>query len=259
MSIPRLAGEVLPHVAEEQARPDNALIRIEPRQVGDLQAVAVPPTPPAALMGPLAVDGSAPVLLPILDYVRELLAHPFPREPESTDYRLHIASHRQRLLECITTVVGILRNVMSAMARDSPLSAEERRNFQKLRTLYFSAFDIGNSLRRTIDAAGHTVYSWPRHYVVMSPGLNSPDTSFGGSSMLFPWRNPYLFTPHLGAHYFERGMEQREAHMEREFWDEHDYLDEASTGPPDNVMEDQNNGTLEERGDGAPSHNNRDI
>ncbi|XP_022230937.2 uncharacterized protein LOC111079908 [Drosophila obscura] len=255
MSSPALAVEEVLRGDVAKVRPDNAVIRISPRQAANFQTVAALPNPPAALMGPLALDGSVPVLLPILDYVRQLLTNPFPREPESTDLRLDIASHRQRLYESIVAVVGILRNVIASMARDLPMSPDDRNNYQRLRTLYFSAFEIGNSLRRTMDAEGivafpttsFSVYTWPRHYIVVTPGTSARHANFGGSSMPYPWRNPYLFTPHLGPHYFERGMGHRDALMETGYWDENDYPDEASIDPPANEeREARNNGIWEE-------------
>ncbi|XP_034667374.1 uncharacterized protein LOC117900920 [Drosophila subobscura] len=227
MSRPTLAAEEVRQGSVAQARAHNAVIGIPPRVAGNLRTAFVPRTPPAALMAPLAQDGSAPVLLPILDYVRELLINPFPREPEALDLRLDIAAHRHLLYESILMVVDILSNVIEAMARDALLSLDDQCNFLRLCTLYFAAHDIENSLRRTMDALGifdiptvnYSVYTWPRHYVEVTLG-----------------------TPHLGPHYFERGLGHRDALMETGYWDENDYPDEASIDPPENEAEAQNNG-----------------
>ncbi|SPP79603.1 uncharacterized protein LOC117582649 [Drosophila guanche] len=224
MSRLTLAAEDVREGSVAQARAHNAVICIPPRQA--------PPTPPAA---PLAQEGSAPALLPILDYLRELLIN-----PEPLDLTLDIADHRHLLYESILMVVDILSNVIEAMARHALLSLDDQYNFLRLCTLYFAAYDIENSLRRTMDALGnfdiptdnYSVYTWPRHYAEVTLGTNSAQSS------PYLWRNAYLFTPHLGPHYFERGLGHRDALMATGYWNEND--------APDNEAEGHNNGVSEE-------------
>ncbi|BFF95720.1 uncharacterized protein DMAD_13063 [Drosophila madeirensis] len=261
MSRLTLAAEEVRQGSVAQARAHNAVIGIQPRVAGNLRTAFVPRTPPAALMAPLAQDGSAPVLLPILDYVRELLINPFPREPEALDLRLDIAAHRHLLYESILMVVDILSNVIEAMAREALLSLDDQCNFLRLCTLYFAAYDIENSLRRTMDALGivdiptvnYSAYTWPRHHVEVTLGTNA------SQSNPYLWRNAYLFTPHLGPHYFERGLGHRDALMETGYWDENDYPDEASIDPPENEAEEDDDGDENNEDEAPPCMVNENI